>query len=213
MQNPNEPIQRNASQRKTTLRKSGQTKAALRELHTFVIYAEDKPGVLSRVTSLFRRRAYNIDSLTAGHTDVPGVSRLTVVMEADDAESRLIEANLYKLVNVLRVEDVTHEAAMKRDLALIKVKADASGRAQVMQMLEVFRARVIDVSPLSLVLEITGTEDKIDGLIEVLEPFGIIEMVRTGCVAMTRGSEAVTADPHFVHARVPSNDTETTPGD
>ncbi len=192
MLNPNEPIRRKSSQR---------------QLHTFVIYAEDKPGVLSRITSLFRRRAYNIDSLTAGHTDKPGVSRLTVVMEADDAESRLIEANLYKLVNVLRVEDVTYEAAMKRDLALIKVKANADDRAQVMQMIEVFRARIIDVSPESLVLEITGTEDKIDGLLEVLEPFGIIEMVRTGCVAMARGSEAVTVHPHFVHARVPQNGT------
>lgn len=190
MLNPNEPIQRTAQQR---------------QLHTFVIYAEDKPGVLSRITSLFRRRAYNIDSLTAGHTDVPGVSRLTVVLESDDAEARLIEANLYKLVNVLRVEDLTYESAMKRDLALIKVKADAEARPQVMQMIEVFRARIIDVAPASLVLEITGTGDKIDGLLEILQPFGIIEMVRTGGVAMTRGSEATTVHPHFVHALVPQN--------
>jgi len=190
MLNPNEPIQRKAPQR---------------QLHTFAVYAEDKPGVLSRITSLFRRRAYNIDSLTAGHTDVPGVSRLTVVLESDDAEARLIEANLYKLVNVLRVEDLTHVATMKRDLALIKVKANAEARPQVMQMIEVFRARIIDVAPESLVLEITGTEDKIDGLLEILSPFGIIEMVRTGGVAMTRGSEATTIHPHFVHARVPQD--------
>jgi acetolactate synthase-1/3 small subunit len=190
MLNPNEPIQRKAPQR---------------QLHTFAVYAEDKPGVLSRITSLFRRRAYNIDSLTAGHTDVPGVSRLTVVLESDDAEARLIEANLYKLVNVLRVEDLTHVATMKRDLALIKVKANADARPQVMQMIEVFRARIIDVAPESLVLEITGTEDKIDGLLEILSPFGIIEMVRTGGVAMTRGSEATTIHPHFVHARVPQD--------
>ena len=176
-------------------------------MHTFAVYAEDKPGVLSRITSLFRRRAYNIDSLTAGHTDVPGVSRLTVVLESDDAEARLIEANLYKLVNVLRVEDLTHVATMKRDLALIKVKANADARPQVMQMIEVFRARIIDVAPESLVLEITGTEDKIDGLLEILSPFGIIEMVRTGGVAMTRGSEATTIHPHFVHARVPQDKT------
>lgn len=187
MLNPNEPIQRDSQ----------------RQLRTFMIYAEDKPGVLSRITSLFRRRAYNIDSLTAGHTAVAGVSRLTVVMEADDAEARLIEANLYKLVNVLRIEDVTHQNAMKRDLALIKVKASSEDRPQIMQMSEVFRARVIDVSPTSLVLELTGTEDKIDGLIEVLVPFGIIELVRTGCVAMTRGAEAITVHPHFVQARVP----------
>ncbi len=190
MLNPNEPIQRKSQQR---------------QLHTFIVYAEDKPGVLSRITGLFRRRAYNIDSLTAGHTDVPGVSRLTVVLESDDAEARLIEANLYKLVNVLRVEDLTHESAMKRDLALIKVSANADARPQVMQMIEVFRARIIDVAPESLVLEITGTGDKIDGLIEILQPFGIIEMVRTGGVAMTRGSEATTVHPHFVHALVPQD--------
>ena len=190
MLNPNEAIVRNPGSQQ------------VRELRTFVIYAEDKPGVLSRITSLFRRRAYNIDSLTAGHTDKPGISRLTVVMEGDDAGARLIEANLYKLVNVLRVEDVTHGSAMKRDLALIKVKANADDRAQVFQMLEVFRARIIDVGPKSLVLEITGTEDKIDGLLEVLKPFGIIEMVRTGCVAMTRGPDAVTVHPHFVQALV-----------
>lgn len=188
MLNPNQPIQRNAKQR---------------QLHTFVVYAEDKPGVLSRVTGLFRRRAYNIESLTAGHTDVPGVSRLTVVTESDAAEARLIEANLYKLVNVLRVEDLTNEPAVKRDLALIKVKASAEARPQVMQMIEVFRARIIDVAPESLILEITGTGDKIDGLVEILQPFGIIEMVRTGGVAMTRGSEATTVHPHFVHALVP----------
>jgi len=189
MLNPNEPIVRNT----------------LRLLHTFVVYAEDKPGVLSRITSLFRRRAYNIDSLTAGRTDIEGISRLTVVLESDDAEARLIEANLYKLVNVLRVENLTRQSAMKRDLALIKVKANAEARPQVMQMIEVFRARIIDVAPESLVLEITGTEDKIDGLLEILQPFGIIEMVRTGCVAMTRGSEATTVHPHFVQALVPQN--------
>jgi acetolactate synthase-1/3 small subunit len=192
MLNPNEPIQRKAPQR---------------QRHTFAVYAEDKPGVLSRITSLFRRRAYNIDSMTAGHTDVPGVSRLTVVLESDDAEARLIEANLYKLVNVLRVEDLTHAATMTRDLALIKVRANAEARPQVMQMIEVFRARIIDVAPESLVLEITGTGDKIDGLLEILSPFGIIEMVRTGGVAMTRGSEANTVNPHFVHAIVPQDKT------
>ena len=172
---------------------------------TFAVFVEDKPGVLNRVASLFRRRSFNIDSLNVGATHEAGVSRMTIVCDADEDKAKRIEANLYKLVNVLRVEDMTYEAAMKRDLALIKVKANADDRAQVMQMIEVFRARIIDVSPQSLVLEITGTEDKIDGLLEVLEPFGIIEMVRTGCVAMARGSEAVTVHPHFVHARVPQN--------
>lgn len=176
-----------------------------RALHTFVAYVEDKPGVLARVASLFRRRAYNIDSLTVGRTDVDGVSRMTVVMECDDQTARLVEANLYKQVNVLRVEDVTYEPTIVRDLALIKVAADAEQRAQVLQIVEVFRARVVDVAPEALVVEITGTEDKLQGLIEVLRPFGIIEMVRTGSIAMTRGAEAIPVDPTFVPARVPTN--------
>lgn len=178
---------------------------ARRPLLTFVAYVEDQPGVLARVTSLFRRRAYNIDSLTVGRTEVPGVSRMTIVMEGDETIARLVEANLYKLVNVLRVEDVTTEATIMRDLALIKVAADSEVRPQVMQIVEVFRARVVDVSPESLIVEITGTEDKIQGLIDVLIPFGITEMVRTGQVAMTRGPEGIPIDPGFVSARVPKN--------
>ncbi|RMH41223.1 MAG: acetolactate synthase small subunit [Deltaproteobacteria bacterium] len=183
----------------------GNGKQPARALHTFVAYVEDKPGVLARVASLFRRRAYNIDSLTVGRTDVPGVSRMTIVMEADATTARLVEANLYKLVNVLRVEDVTYEPTVTRDLALIKVRADASSRAQVLQIVEVFRARVVDVAPEALIVEITGTEDKLQGLVDVLRPFGIIEMVRTGSVAMTRGADAIPVDPTFVHARVPTN--------
>ncbi len=179
--------------------------ARARRLHTFSVYVEDQPGVLFRVTSLFRRRAYNIDSLAVGRTDVPGVSRITIVMEADEQISRLVEANLYKLVNVLRVEDVTNEPCIVRDMALIKVNATAEVRPQVMQISEVFRARVVDVAPEALVLEITGTEDKLQGLIEVLRPFGIIEMVRTGSIAMTRGAEGIPIDPTFVQARVPTN--------
>ncbi len=168
----------------------------------FVVYVEDKPGVLNRVASLFRRRAYNIDSLSVGHTEQVGISRMTIVMEADDTVARLVEANLYKLVNVLRVEDVTRSPSVSRDLALIKVQADASKRAEVLQVIEVFRARVVDVTPGALITEITGTEDKIDGLLDVLRPFGIIEMARTGTVAMSRGAEAPSIHPEFVHARV-----------
>ena len=171
--------------------------------YTLVAYVEDKPGVLNRVSSLFRRRAFNIESLTVGHTEQPGVSRMTIVVDADQTEIRRIEANLYKLVNVLRVEDVSNTPAVTRDLALIKVAADINTRAQVMQLVDVFRARIVDVANESLVVEITGTEDKIEGLIEVLRPLGIIEMVRTGIVAMTRGSSAATLNPPLVPARVP----------
>lgn len=158
-------------------------------LRTFIAYVEDLPGVLNRVTSLFRRRSYNIESLTVGRTHQESVSRMTIVMEADDDAARRIEANLYKLVNVLRVEDTTQRATVARELALIKVRADASTRPSVMQVCEVFRARVIDVAPEALICEITGTADKIDGLVDVLTPFGVVEMVRTGAVAMVRSAE------------------------
>lgn len=184
---------------------NGAAQEEQRERRTFVAYVEDKPGVLARVASLFRRRAYNIESLAVGRTDVPGVSRMTIVMDADATTARLVEANLYKQVNVLRVEDVTHEPIIVRDLALIKVSADAEQRPQVLQIVEVFRARVVDVVPEALVVEITGTEDKLQGLVEVLRPFGIIEMVRTGSIAMTRGAKGIPVDPTFVPARVRTN--------
>jgi acetolactate synthase-1/3 small subunit len=174
-----------------------------KELQTFIVYVEDKPGVLNRVASLFRRRSFNIESLTVGHTDKPGVSRMTIVTEADSITAVHIEANLYKLVNVLRVENITEENAVVRDLALIKVRAAESTRPQVLQVVDVFRGRVVDVTSESLIVEVTGTEDKIEGMIEVLEPYGIIEMVRTGLVAMNRGSDAPAISPEFVHARVP----------
>ncbi len=160
--------------------------------HIFVAYVEDVPGVLNRVASLFRRRGYNIESLTVGKSGELGVSRMTIVLEADDTTARLMEANLYKLVNVLRVDDVTYANAIVRNLALIKVAVNAEMRPQVMQVADVFRARVVDVSTEALVFEITGTDDKITGLIGVLEPFGILEMVRTGVVAMGRGAAAAT---------------------
>ena len=170
--------------------------------HILVATMEDKPGVLNRVASLFRRRAFNIDSLTVGHTEQPGVSRMTLVVDTDESGALRAEANLYKLVNVLRVDDVTDRPAVVRDLALIKVAADAHKRTQVMQLVEVFRARVVDVANESLIVEITGTEDKIEGLIEVLRPLGIIEMVRTGIVAMTRGPAAISPNPPLVAATV-----------
>ena len=154
---------------------------------TFAIHVEDKPGVLTRVSSLFRRRAFNIESLTVGHTDRPGVSRMTVVVDTDELGARRIEAHIYKLVNVLRVETITVAPAVFRDLAMIKVAATAESRTHIMQLVDVFRARVVDVAPDSLIIEITGTEDKIDGLLEVLRPYGVLEMVRTGRVAMSRG--------------------------
>ena len=154
---------------------------------TFIVHVEDQPGVLTRVTSLIRRRGFNIESLTVGHTERPGVSRMTIVMDSDERAVPRIEANLYKLVHVLRVENVTLLPTVHRYLALIKVAAASETRSQVMQLVDVFRARVVDVAPDSLVIEITGTEDKIDGLLEILKPFGVLEVARTGCLAMSRG--------------------------
>jgi acetolactate synthase-1/3 small subunit len=157
-------------------------------LQTFAVYVDNKPGVLNRVASLFRRRGFNIESLTVGHTETPVVSRMTVVVDTDEYGARRLEAHLYKLVPVRRVENITAVPSIARDLALIKVAATGDARTHVMQLVDVFRARVVDVSPESLVIETTGTEDKIDSLVEVLRPFGVIEMVRTGRIAMARGT-------------------------
>ena len=162
-------------------------------LNTFVVYVENKPGVLNRVASLFRRRAFNIESLTVGHTDKPGVSRMTIVVDTDEQGAKRVEANLYKLVNVLLVSNITASASVMRDLAMIKVAATPENRSHLLQLIHVFRARVVDVAPESLIVEITGTEDKIDGLLEVLRPFGIVEMVRTGRIAMSRGAKSAAA--------------------
>jgi acetolactate synthase-1/3 small subunit len=159
-------------------------------LHTFAVYVDNKPGVLNRVASLFRRRAFNIESLTVGHTETAGVSRMTVVVDTDAYGARRLEAHLYKLVPVRRVENITATPSIARDLALIKVAATGEGRTHVMQLVDVYRARIVDVAPESLVIETTGTEDKIDSLLEVLRPYGVIEMVRTGRVAMARGAGA-----------------------
>ncbi len=158
-------------------------------LRTLVAYVEDKPGVLNRVASLFRRRGYNISSLNVGRTHEAGVSRMTIVVEGDSRVAQLMEANLYKLVNVLSVEDITDTPAVVRDMALIKVIVEASKRAEVLQLIEVFHARVVDICSATLIAEITGSPDKIDAFVEVLQPYGITEMVQTGRISMTRGVE------------------------
>jgi acetolactate synthase-1/3 small subunit len=159
---------------------------------TYVVQVADKPGVLNRVASLVRRRGYNIESLTVGHAGTPGVSRMTVVVDANPEAAARIEANLYKLVHVQRVQNVTEMPTVFRYLALIKVAATADSRSQVMQLVDVFRARVVDVAPDSLIIEITGADEKIDGLLEILRPFGVLEVAKTGCLAMARGASART---------------------
>ena len=156
--------------------------------HTLVVLVEDKPGVLSRVASLFRRRAFNIESLTVGHTDQPGVSRMTIVVESDDTSGGPLTAYLYKLVNGIQVHYLTTVPTVSRDLAMIKVNAPAENRTHIMQTVDVFRARIVDVANNSFIIEVTGDEEKINGFVEVLQPLGIIEMVRTGKVTMARGA-------------------------
>jgi acetolactate synthase-1/3 small subunit len=164
-------------------------------LQTLVVHVEDRPGVLNRVASLFRRRAYNIESLTVGHTEKPGVSRMTITVATDEGGAARLEAHLYKLVNVLYVQNVTQMPAVFRDLAMVKVAATHETRTALLQLAVAFRARVVDVSTDSLVFEVTGAEDKIDSLVEVLRPYGVLEMVRTGRIAMTRGPHTAAYQP------------------
>jgi len=173
----------------------------LATLRTFVAYVEDQPGVLNRIASLFRRRAYNIISLNVGRTHEAGISRMTFSVQADGDTAKRIEANLYKLVNVLSVQDITPEAAVVRDLALIKVRVEPERRSEVLQLCEVFRARVVDLSAETLIAEISGNQEKIDGLVKILQPFGILEMVQTGAIAMTRGLEGRAS--HTAHKSFP----------
>jgi acetolactate synthase-1/3 small subunit len=155
--------------------------------HTLIALVENKPGVLNRVASLFRRRNFNIESLNVGRTENPSVSRMTIVVDSEALDARKVEANLYKLVNVIDVQDVTSQPAVARDLALIKVSARADQRTEIANLAAIFRAKIVDVAPDSVIVEITGTEDKIESLLELLKPIGILEMVRTGQVAMMRG--------------------------
>ena len=158
-------------------------------MQTLVAYVENKPGVLNRVSSLARRLAINIDSLTVGPTDNEEIARMTIVAHTDERGAHRLEASLEKLVDVLLAENVSERPLLERDLALIKVTADQTSRPHLMELIKVFRARVIDVAPESLILEVSGTVDKIDGLLEVLRPFGVLEMARSGRIAMTRGGD------------------------
>lgn len=155
--------------------------------HILVALVEDKPGVLTRVASLFRRRGFNIQSLAVGHSEQPGLSRMTIVVSGDSAVVEQVRKQLDKLINVMRVSDITEEDTVARELSLIKVKATTSTRNEIIQIVDVFRANVIDVASDSLTVEVTGDENKVSSLFELLRGFGIKEMARTGTVALTRG--------------------------
>ncbi len=140
---------------------------------------------------LFRRRAFNIESLTVGHTEQPGISRMTIVVDSDQVSAERVTSYLYKLVNVIQVDDLTSRPAVNRDLAMIKVKVTPTNRTEIIQLVDVFRARIVDVGNDAMIVEITGDEEKIDGFVDVLRPYGIAEMVRTGIVSMQRGASNV----------------------
>jgi acetolactate synthase-1/3 small subunit len=154
---------------------------------TLIATVENKPGVLNRVASLFRRRNFNIDSLNVGRTENSDISRMTIVVDSKDTEARMVEANLYKLVNVIDVQDVTGQPAVFRELALIKVEATPDQRTEIISLANVFKAKIIDVGNESIIIQATASEDRVDSLIELLRPWGIVEIVRTGHVAMMRG--------------------------
>ena len=159
--------------------------------HTLIALVEDKPGVLNRISSLFRRRNFNIESLTVGRTAERGVSRMTIVIDSDQASAERVIAYLYKLVNVLQVEDLGSVPAVARDLALVKVTVAGHDRSALLRVVDETRAHIVDTGEQTMTLEITGEPPHVDSVIARLEPLGIVEMVRTGQVAMRRGDHAL----------------------
>ena len=170
------------------------------EQHTLIALVEDKPGVLTRVASMFRRRGFNIASLAVGNSEQPGLSRMTFVVNGDDYTVSQVAKQLDKLIDVIEVSDITSESTVTRELALIKVKTNQMTRGEIIQIVNLFRANIIDVGSESMVIEITGEEDKINALHNLLSSFGVIEMLRTGVVAMVRGQTNGLANGHSEQA-------------
>ncbi len=155
--------------------------------HTIVALVGNKPGVLTRMASLFRRRGYNIESIAVGHSETPGLSRMTIVVNGTEDLLEQVRKQLNKVVDVVKVVDVTGDNITARELALIKVKATSTTRSEIIEIVAIFRANIVDVSPDSLTIEITGDEEKVDSLLKLLRNFGIREIARTGRIAMQRG--------------------------
>lgn len=159
--------------------------------HTLVVLVEDHPGVLNRVVSLLRRRSFNIDSITVGHSEQPGVSRMTLVVLGEALEVEQAGKQLYKLLEVLKVTDVTDLPTISHEMCLVKVAAKPQHRQEIMLIAQIYDARVVDASPSTLLLELVAGSDKIDSLLAMVRPFGVRELVRTGAIAMTRGGAAM----------------------
>ncbi len=159
--------------------------------HTIVALVNNKPGVLNRMVSLFRRRGFNIEGIAVGHSELPDMSRMTIVVDGTSANVEQVRKQLAKVIDVVRVSDITTENIVARELALIKVKTAPATRSEIMQIVSVFRASIVDVSPESLTVEVTGDDEKISSLFNLLKGFGVKEMSRTGRIAMVRGSNHV----------------------
>ena len=160
--------------------------------HTVVAIVEDKPGVLMRVASLFRRRGFNIESLTVGYSESPGLSRMTIVVDGASAPVEQVEKQLYKLIDVVKGTDLSNEDMVARELAMLKVRCNNVNRHELLDIANVFRADVVDIATNSIILQVVGDEDKIDGLVKMCEPYGIRELSRTGRIAMVRGAKTTT---------------------
>ncbi len=160
--------------------------------HTLSVLVENKPGVLARITSLFSRRGFNIDSLAVGTTEHPEVSRITIVVSVESLPLEQVTKQLNKLVNVLKIVELDPSAAVHRELVLVKVRADNETRSQIVEIVQLFRAKTVDVAPEAVTIEATGSSDKLDAMLRMLEPFGIKELVQSGAIAIGRGSRSIT---------------------
>lgn len=160
------------------------------QYHTITAIVEDKPGVLARVASMFGRRGFNISNLSVGHSETPGLSRMTFVVEGDEWVVEQVTKQLYKLIDVVHVSDISEDSIVVRELALLKVTSTSETRPEIMQIVDIFRANIVDVASDALIIEVTGDEGKVDALVQLLKPYTIKETMRTGRVAMTRGGFA-----------------------
>lgn len=166
-----------------------------KRLHTIVALVQDRPGVLNKIANKWRQRAFNIESLTVGHSEIPGLSRMTFTVDGAAHDIEQVTKQLYKVIEVVKISDVTADEVVARELALIKVSAGEKNRSAIIEIVQLFRAKVIDVGTDSLIIETTGTEDKIDAIVAMLKPYGLKELVRTGRVAMTRGGVSTVVAP------------------
>ena len=162
--------------------------------HTIVALVENKPGVLNRIVSKWRQRGFNIESLAVGHSEIPGLSRMTFVLGGPASDVEQVTKQLFKVVDIVKISDLSEDEIVTRELALVKVNANDQNRGAIIEIVDIFHGEIVDASPDTMVVEITGTEDKVDAAFEMLKPYGIREMARTGRVAVTRGRSTMTLD-------------------